>query len=95
MANGLNLAQWSAGVLAGWLGGVSPPNRQNPQHSLITRAAASLAFGGADAAGPAGETPALRPQTSRANAYIRAIAATPRHASTHTKTITPKKNISA
>src|SRR5205807_5664831 len=51
----------------------------NPRHSLVNEARASLPFGGEDAAEPAGETPALRPP----------------HASTHIKTITPRKNISA
>src|SRR5712671_7073745 len=44
----------SAGVLAGWPGARLAAEPPNPQHSLLTRARASLAFGGGDAAEPAG-----------------------------------------
>jgi len=49
----------NAGVLAGWTGGVPPPNRQPLDIRWKHTACASLPFGGADAADPAGETPAL------------------------------------
>src|SRR5712672_2044234 len=44
----------SAGVLAGWPGARLAAEPPNPQHSLLTRARASLPFGGGDAAEPAG-----------------------------------------
>ena len=61
--NGFNLARRSAGVLAGWPGGFSPPNRQSLHILCEQEAGASLPFGGGDAAEPAGETPAFRPRT--------------------------------
>jgi hypothetical protein len=61
MTGGLSLERWR---LAGWPGGVSPPDRQTLNVRLITNAGASLPVGSEDAAGPAGETPAFRPRTA-------------------------------
>jgi hypothetical protein len=43
----------------------------NPQNLLVTKAGASLPFGGEDAAEPAGETPALRPRTPQNEKRLR------------------------
>jgi hypothetical protein len=63
---------WSAGVLAGWLGCVLAAELPTPRISLVTTTRASLPFGSEDAAGPAGETPALRPNAAQ-NAYVKCV----------------------